>query len=188
MDRTACFIDGGYFQNVLRYFGEPRIDFQKLAWRMKGDGQLLRAYYYNCRCLVSENPTEEELDHQNRQERFFYKLQTIPQFECKFGTLEMRPREDGTQKPVQKQVDVMMALDIAKLSWKHLITKASIIAGDADLIPAIQSAKDEGVVVELFYSGGTVSREILQTVDIPTEITFDVIEAVKLIDEYGTAW
>lgn len=183
MDRTACFIDGGYFQSVLKYFGEPRIDFQKLAECMKYDGRLLRAYYYNCKCLMSEKPTEEEFSHQNRQEKFFYKLQTFPQFECKFGMLEWRPREDGTPKPVQKQVDVMMALDIAKLSWKHLITKASIISGDSDLIPAIQLAKDEGVVVELFYLYGTASREILQTVDIATEITSDWIEKIELTDE-----
>lgn len=183
MERTACFIDGGYFQSVLKYFGEPRIDFQKLTGRMKDDGRLLRAYYYNCRCLISENPTEEELEHQNGQERFFHKLQTFPQFECKFGTLELRSREGGLLKPVQKQVDVMMALDIAKLSWKHLITKASIISGDSDLIPAIQSAKDEGVVVELFYLYGTAGHEILQTVDIATEITSDWIEEVKLKDE-----
>ena len=184
MDRTACFIDGGYFQNVLRYFAEPRIDFSKLSARMKGSKQLLRTYYYNCKLLTSENPTDEEIKRRDKQMGFFNRLQMIPQFECKFGTLERRLNGDGeTIKPVQKQVDVMMALDIATLSLKHLITEAKIISGDADLIPAIQIAKNEGVAVELFYSVGTVSRELLQIVDSATEINYDWLEEIIMKEE-----
>ena len=182
MDRTACFIDGGYLQNVLKYFAEPRIDFSKLNERMKGAKQLLRTYYYNCKCLTSENPTDEEIRRRDKQQKFFYSLQRIPQFECKFGTLERRPNGEGYTL-IQKQVDVMMALDIATLSLKHLITEAKIISGDADLIPAIQIAKNEGVVVELFYSPGTAGHELLQIVDSATEINYDWLEKILMEEE-----
>lgn len=181
-NRIACFIDGGYFQNVLKYFAEPRIDFSKLSTWMKGEKQLLRTYYYNCKLLTNENPTEEELKRRDKQIGFFNRLQMIPQFECKFGTLERRPNGEGYTL-IQKQVDVMMALDIATLSLKHLITEAKIISGDADLIPAIQLAKNEGVVVELFYSAGTVSRELLQIVDSATEINYDWLEEIMMSEE-----
>ena len=177
MEKTACFIDGDYFKNVLRNFGEPRIDFLKLIERMKGNNALLRAYYYNCKCFVSENPTEEELIRRAKQESFFHALQTKPQIECKFGKLEQRP-EDGSF--AQKQVDVLMAIDIVTLSVKHLITQAKIITGDSDLIPAIQRAKDEGVVVELFFCPGSAHHELLQIVDISTEIDFDLIEKITI--------
>lgn len=193
MYRTACFIDDGYYQNVLRameksnFKGDDqtkwKTDYSKLVERMKGDGQLLRAYYYNCRCLVSENPTEEERAYQARQERFFYRLQTLNQFECRFGRLERRFHEDGTSSFIQKQVDVLMALDIATLSLKHLITEAKIISGDSDLIPAIQVAKNEGVIVELFYYPGSVHHELLQTVDIATEINSDWVKSTRLTEE-----
>ena len=184
MYKTACFIDDSYFQNVLRNMDKPRAktDYSKLVARMKGEDELLRAYYYTCKCYVSENPTEEELNYREKQERFFYSLQKLNQFECKFGRLERRFHEDGTPSFIQKQVDVLMAMDIVTLSLKHLITKASIISGDADLIPAIQVAKNEGVVVELFYSFNTASRELLQTVDIATEINSDWLEGIRLTE------
>lgn len=190
MSRTACFIDDGYLQNVVRDYHRQKdnsanesekwkTDYSKLVKRMKGDEDLLRTYYYNCKF-----PAEDCLDEERnlKQERFFFSLQKLNQFECKFGRLERRYHEDGNWSFVQKQVDVLMAIDIVALSLKHLITKAKIISGDADLIPAIQFAKNEGVVVELFYSPGTVSNELLKTVDIGTEIYGVWFEDIRMTE------
>ena len=179
MGNTACFIDGGYFQKTLKkFFGRPKVDYAKLVERIRGDGQLLRTYYYDCKSYVSYDSTEEELQRQDKQEKFFYRLQRLPQFECKFGKLKRYFREDGSPIFVQKQVDVMMSIDLTILSLKHLITHAKIITGDADFIPAIQQAKSEGVVVELFYAQGCVDNNLLSTVDISTEITQKFIDKV----------
>ena len=48
---------------------------------------LLRTYYYTCPTFVSQVPTQEERELQINQSRFFTKIQSLPQFECRFGRL-----------------------------------------------------------------------------------------------------
>lgn len=194
MNRTACFIDDGYLQNVLDSLisNQPKskTNYAKLVNLMKGDEQLLRTYYYNCEYVIGDYPTDEDRIKKEKQERFFHSLKRIPQFECRFGKSKRRGYyEDGRPKYIQKQVDVLMTIDIVTLSMKHLITSAKIIAGDADFVPAIQFAKNEGVVVELFYcpygmndGERMTSDELLQTVDITTEITPEWIEKIKMTE------
>lgn len=178
MEKTAIFIDGGYFKEVSWKIIQRNIDFLKLIENMRGNEKLLRAYYYYCRRFVSENPSEEERVRQAKQESFFNYLYRVPHLECKFGRLERHLSDNGTSEFVQKQVDVLMAIDLVTLSTKHLITNAKIITGDSDLIPAIQVAKNEGVVVELFYCAGSTHHELLQTVDIATEINYSLLNKV----------
>lgn len=181
MEKVACFIDGGYFQKVLKKnFGRPKIDYSKLPEQMKKSEQLLRTYYYDCKCFVGRDPSEDDQRRLLNQEKFFYSLQRFPQFECKFGRLKKYFREDGTTEFVQKQVDVLMTIDLTSLSMNHFITQAKIIAGDSDFIPAVQLAKDNGVVVELFYSPECVDSDLLATVDIATEIDFSWIKEVTI--------
>lgn len=186
MDKTACFIDDGYLQNVLKDSGKLKFgysdeqskwktDYSKLVSLMKGEEKLLRTYYYTCK---RENLSEED---DKKQESFFYSLDKLSQFECKFGRLEYRG-EDKEGKPIyiQKQVDNLITIDIVMLSFKHLITKATVISGDADLIPAIKFAKNEGVIVEVLYFPGSTSNELLKTVDIATELNYDWLEKIRL--------
>jgi len=74
---------------------------------------------------------------------------------------------DGQGRPifVQKRVDVLLAVDLVRMSSGRQIEYAYILAGDSDLVPAIQVAKDQGVVVGLYYKSGTAQDELLQTVD-----------------------
>jgi uncharacterized LabA/DUF88 family protein len=55
---------------------------------------------------------------------------------------------------IQKDVDVLLAIDLVRLSSKGQIQKAFLVAGDADFSPVVKAAKDEGVMVKLFYSEG----------------------------------
>ncbi len=176
---TACMIDAGYLQKVLSAFGKPVIDYQLLVGAMTAEANLLRTYYYDCKTFMSEPPTPEERDRQAKQDGFHKYLQALPQFECRFGRLEKRWNEDGSCTFEQKRVDVMLSLDLATLSTKRLIHRAVLMTGDSDMIPAIQIAKNEGVVVELFYVPRSTHHELLQAVDIATRINQAFIERIK---------
>ena len=179
MNDTACMIDAGYLQKVLADFGKPKIDYQKLVAEMTIHLDLLRTYYYDCKAYMSQEPTENERARQARQESFHKYLQKLPQFECRFGRLEKRWNEDGSCSFEQKRVDVMFSLDLATLSTKRLIHHAILMTGDSDMIPAIQIAKNEGVVVELFFTPKSTHHELLQAVDIATPINQAFIERIK---------
>ncbi|MBQ8697444.1 MAG: NYN domain-containing protein [Schwartzia sp.] len=179
MDKVACMIDAGYLQKVLSGFGKPRIDYQSLVAAMTNSKELLRTYYYDCKVYMSNPPTSEERERQAKQEGFHKYLQALPQFECRFGRLEKRWNEDGSCIFEQKRVDVMLSLDLATLSTKRLINHAVLMTGDSDMIPAIQIAKNEGVIVELFYVTRTTHHELLQAVDIATQIDQIFINQIK---------
>ena len=51
----------------------------------------------------------------------------------------------------QKKVDLLLGLDFALLSGKRAIAHAVIVAGDSDLLPACETAKEEGILVWLFH-------------------------------------
>jgi hypothetical protein len=48
-------------------------------------------------------------------------------------------------------VDVLMSIDIVKKSYSKDIKHIILIAGDSDFVPAIKTAKDQDIIVHLFY-------------------------------------
>ncbi|MEW6509528.1 MAG: NYN domain-containing protein [Bacteroidota bacterium] len=62
-----------------------------------------------------------------------------------------RPLSDDDFDPilVQKQVDMMIGLDIAKLSSTRFVSRLILVTADADLIPAIQAARGYGMKVTI---------------------------------------
>ena len=153
-DKVAIFIDGGYLDKVLQdEFRFAKIDYQKLACWMSRGLSIFRTYYYNCLPYQSNPPTEEEKERFSRAQRFHYSLSKLPYFTVREGKLEHRGyTREGTPIFVQKRVDILLGVDIALLSSKLRITHASIITGDSDFLPAIEVAKNEGVLVTLFHS------------------------------------
>jgi len=79
----------------------------------------------------------------------------------------------------QKRVDIWIAVDLVRLSFSHQITKAIIISGDSDLVPAIEGAKDAGVVVQLWYSRRAVHNELLQAADERFEVDQSLIAKLR---------
>lgn len=65
----------------------------------------------------------------------------------------------------QKKVDILMAVELVRLSWSHQIGHAIIVSGDSDFVPAIEAAKDAGVITTLYYSKKSVHNELLSAVD-----------------------
>jgi uncharacterized LabA/DUF88 family protein len=160
MGRIASFIDGAYFQFLLKdEHGSASIDFDRLAKKMADGREILRTYYYDCLPYQSATPTAEERERFGRKQRF------LARFEVRLGKLEFRGKKDnGALLFEQKRVDILMGVDLALLAAKHQITDAAILAGDSDFLPAIQAAKPEGVVIHLFH-GARPHNDLLQACD-----------------------
>jgi uncharacterized LabA/DUF88 family protein len=80
-----------------------------------------------------------------------------------------------------------MAVDLVRMSANKQIDKAIIITGDSDLVPAVEAARDSGVVVTLYYSPNARHDELLQACDERYEITRNLIERIKLLPTVRTA-
>jgi len=185
LDRVAIFIDGAYVDNITKtYFKMVRIDYEKLVnWIQQQTAiPLFRTYYYYCPPFKSNPPTDDENDRTSKQQRFIDRLERIPFFQTCPGKLVKKTNSEGVSVFVQKGVDVHLAVDLVKLSLNHSISHAVILAGDGDFVPAVQVAKESGVLVTLIYGGtNTVSPVLFQTVDDHVALTQDIVDTALKI-------
>jgi uncharacterized LabA/DUF88 family protein len=181
MSRTAIFIDGAYLDFTLRdEFQSARIDYSELALKLAGGVDLLRTYYYHCLPYQPANPIPEEAQRFGAAQHFFAMLHRLPRFEVRLGVLAFRGRDEKEQPIfVQKQVDILLGVDLVLLAAKHQITHATILAGDSDFLPAVTAAKTEGVLIHLFH--GSVHRphvSLWDACDERTLITKNLIDSI----------
>jgi len=172
--RAVVFIDGGYLNNILKYdFHGQRIDYHIFSDLLVGEEERLRTYYYNCMPFVPDSPTPEQRNEYQKMERFIYTIQNLPRFDVRLGVLQKQGDE-----LVQKMVDVMIAVDLVRLTFGGKMDTAILLTGDSDFIPAIEVAKDAGVLVRLMYSDSPwrmMSSRLKDAVDDYQMLTDDII-------------
>jgi uncharacterized LabA/DUF88 family protein len=179
MPRYAVFIDGGYLAKALKSFGEPRIDFLKLSETFREQDERLRTYYYNCAPFQSTPPERDEQERKARFDRFVAALDSLPRFQVRLGRLARRIEPDGTTRFEQKMVDVLLAVDLVRLSSESQIQRAVLIAGDSDFVPAIEVARDAGVIVQRCH--GATPRphdQLVRASDERLVIDQDLLDAI----------
>ncbi|MDH7508615.1 MAG: NYN domain-containing protein [Methanomassiliicoccales archaeon] len=143
----AVFIDNGYFSKVLKQdFGQPRIDYERFSDILCGDDDRFRTYVYDCPPYQSSIPTDEERQRKSQADKFFHSLQQLSRFVVRLGKLR---KIDGRGGFEQKGVDVLLSIDLVSLSSTRIFTKAILVTGDSDFVPAICMARETGVLVEL---------------------------------------
>lgn len=179
MFRCANFIDGGYLDNVMKEAGIERVDYSLLSGMMSGDIPLLRSYYYHCLPYRPLKPTDKAKLLYDAKHRLFQAIELSSNYEVRLGKLERIALPEGGFTYIQKRVDILLGVDLVMLASKRLITHANILAGDSDFIPAIEVAKNEGVVVRLFSLPKTTS-DLLVKVDTTIFLTKEFMAKVEM--------
>jgi len=178
--QVASFIDGGYLDAVVKdEFGNVPIDYAKLAHYMADGKNVLRTSYYHCPPYNDHSAQSDKLTQ--KFDDFVAGLSELSNFSVCLGRLERRGF-NAKNRPIymQKRVDVLFALDLAKLSMKGKITHAVILTGDSDMIPAVQIAKDEGVHVTLIYgSTNPPHEELYKLCDVRVKLTNEIIAMIR---------
>ncbi len=151
VEEAAVLIDNGYFKEVKKNFNNKltKIDYLKLSEEIcrKIDKKRYRTYLYDSLPWKDPNPTKEESERYSKAQKFFTSLSNLPIFEVRLGKLVRRNNEFR-----QKGVDILMVIDIVKLTLKDRVCHIAIITGYADYVPAFKLARDEGVKIYLFHS------------------------------------
>jgi uncharacterized LabA/DUF88 family protein len=188
--KAIVLIDNGYFSAILRdEFNLARVDYLALSEELCKGFFRLRTYVYDALPYQSNPPSPHQSQLLASKQKFFHTIAQLPSFEVRFG--KQRPRGN---EYVQKGVDILLSIDLIRLSSKQQIHKAFLIAGDADYVPVVKASKDEGVSVTLYhsnalqtipgdYSGKKVKKysdELWQACDERREITQELIDKVKM--------
>jgi len=123
----------------------------------------------------SNPPTEREKMDFSNKDKFIYNIRKLPKFDVKLSGLGRRTyrcKSCGFENVVyeQKRVDILIAVDIVRLSWQRVVDNIVLVVGDSDFIPAISNAKEAGLITKLFYSNYSVHDELLMECDDVYEI------------------
>lgn len=174
------FIDGAYLDKLLEAeFGGEAIDFGKLATELTSGCELLRSYYYHCPPYQGDPPTDDEKQRVARANRYYTALSRLPRFQVRLGKLAYRGKtQDGRSLFVQKRVDIMLGVDMVQLAATRQINRALLLAGDSDFVPAVEVAKQHGVLVVL-WCGSTAHRELWETCDDRFDIDAELVSKIK---------
>ena len=160
-EKAAVFIDGGYLNKINTE--KFKLDYQKLVSCLLGSSmELWRAYYYNCLPYKSSNPSEDDKERFNNAQRFYDCLKKFPRMSVRLGKLKYRG-EDKNNKPIfeQKQVDLMLGLDIASVCLSGKVETVILVSGDGDMLPAVKTAKDENIIVRLAHGASDTYDQAL---------------------------
>lgn len=165
MGQIAVFIDGAYLDRICESGGtRVRIDHEALVSRVCADHTLFRAYYFDSPPFQSNPPTEDERRRMSEKQSFFAHLERLPRFKVRQGTCVRRYDQNGRLFYQQKGVDVHLAVDLVRVALRDRVSDIALVTGDADLIPAINVAVDEGIIVHL-YHGRSCPATLLQACD-----------------------
>ncbi len=178
MEKAIIFIDGGYLNRILKtYFDATDIDYSKFCEIICNDLTVnrLRTYYYHCLPIIRKGNKEDEKRYSKMRLFLLNLKRKLTRSEIKLGKLQLI----GGQFR-QKMTDVLMSLDIVKKSIGKEIKHIILVAGDADFIPAIKTAKDYDRIVHLYYHPSSVHNELLDETDESHPISKEFIDKCKI--------
>jgi hypothetical protein len=175
MDGTKyLFIDGGYIQRAYRdamerVFGLPgELSVQKIIDTVGP----FRTYYYDC---VDEKPKDKESqsDFERRvaaQNAYTDQLHSLTGVQLRLGTLAGRTRR-------QKEVDVLLAVDMLTHGFSHNMSRAALLSGDLDFRPVVEALVRGGVFVEVWYEKTSGSKELYWAADQGRPVGWSVLHS-----------
>ncbi len=172
-DSVGVFIDGDYFDSVLRNeFDSRRIDFLTFSQLIiPEECHRFRTYYYKSTPYLGLDASPEDRSRSEGVEKFLQSLRHLPRFKVRTGDLSRS--SDGQFR--RKGVNVSMAIDITRLSTERIIDQVFMVCSDPDLLPLLKAIRDMGILVRL-YHGDNVPERMLAESDESIRIEEEIIQ------------
>lgn len=156
MEKAAVLIDGGYLEKIRLSFSKPMLDIVKFSDSICENCSRFRTYYYDALQWVGDNPNQQDIQRRQIKQRFLDNLRMLHRVEVRLGELQrIEMKCEAGKHHVsfnQKLVDVLLSVDIVRLAWGGFVDKIILVSGDRDFLPAVNTAKDAGVIVKLIYA------------------------------------
>lgn len=172
------FIDGAYLRERIKEFDEElkelfgesgEIDYNTI----RGDHQ--KVFYYDCLPVRKEAKSKSDYEiKKKRQENFLLNLKHLSGFRVYEGMVKGEMR--------QKRVDVIIAVQMLEHAINQNMQELTLIAGDDDFVPLLESINRFGIYTRLLYSNKSVSDDLICAADTSDEIDLHRAYAWKVAD------
>lgn len=168
---TYLFIDGGYlnveYKKIMQKWTstDGELNYRNIKMRMNAT----KCFYYDCKDEV-KRPSENDVDfkaRKDKQEEFFNSIREINGTHVRLGHLT-----GVNKKQRQKEVDILLAVDMMNHAIRQNMTQATLIAGDRDFKPLVESLVQMGLYVEIVADQSSVSKDFAYAADSFRKITF----------------
>lgn len=172
MEVKYLFIDGGCLRATLknisqRYFEgrELRINYTQLKGNHK------KAFYYDAIPAIKLKESEEDyLERIHPRVTLHNHIATLAGYHVYEGDSRIRRKQVQ-----QKEVDVMIAVDMLTHTFRGNMERATFIASDIDFKPLLDALVREGMFVELMYPPTDTNQDLVNAADERTPLAIDKI-------------
>jgi len=187
-DKAEVFIDGGYFVKVREHFGIYKVNLAIFSDLLCDQMERHFTFYYDAPPFQSNPPSEEERRKKAGFDRFIYSLREHPRFQVRLGKLGRTVStcsNCGNTTPVykQKRVDNLLTVDLTRAIWKDQISKAILVTGDSDFVPAVEEANRAHILTHVYFLRSphtAIHDELYMACSDRTEITRNLLEQARL--------
>jgi uncharacterized LabA/DUF88 family protein len=159
---TYLFIDGHYAREVYnsamaKVFAEPgELNSECIARQASA----FKTFYYDCEDVRKDSESDEEFEARLRkQQDSFARIRSLPSMHVQLGKLT------GGRRRRQKEVDVLLAVDMLTHGFYKNMTRAVLLSGDLDFRPVVEALVRLGVYVEVWYEKPSASEELYLAAD-----------------------
>jgi uncharacterized LabA/DUF88 family protein len=175
-DRIGVFIDGDYFDGVLRSeFDSIRVDFLTFSQLVIPEGaQRFRTYYYKSVPYLGLDSSDEDRQRADGVEKFLQSLRHLPRFKVRTG--ELSRSQDGQFR--RKGVNVSMAVDVTRLTTERVVDQVFMVCSDPDMLPLVKAVRDMGVLTRI-YHGENIPERMLAESDEGVRLNREMIERCR---------
>lgn len=178
MQRTYLFIDGNYLEQLIQdasrdwFDGQLEIDYEQI-----GHG-FTKVFYYDAMPVKKPSETEDQFrEREAAKLAFFKRLKNLRGWHVHEG-ISRRGRREPAQ---QKEVDVLIAVDMLTHTHRKNMDSLTFIAGDTDFRPLIDAVVRDGMYVNLWYGPRHVSEDLKDMADatLPMDMHFFHAKATR---------
>ena len=155
------FIDGGQIRD---HFVKGLIEWDDSVTHMDIDfSELIRStgavksFYYDCQ------------DQQQLPDEYFSEIRKVSGSHVRRGTLKGRSNK---REPRQKEVDILLAVDMMNHSMRRNMKEAVLLTGDMGFLPAVEALIEMGCFVTVMADKNHIANELKDAADEFKEITF----------------
>lgn len=176
-DQSYLFVDGAYLRQrhaemMSQVFGsEASLDLAQMRERLRHKLQEFhRVFYYDClHDIPKVGETDEELGVRiQEQKQFFDRVQSLHGFHVRLGSLS-----GSSRKLRQKEVDILLAVEMLDHAFRKNMSSAALVAGDLDFAPLIDSLVRLGTWVDVLYDPRSIAPGLLASADRGVQLSFD---------------